>query len=153
MLHRRIVVSITAALLSLVVTGCAGPATETGVGGTDPTAASSSAAVLCGTWQGSFAHPGADYTSPRRTELALQVRGDSTYTLTWGTRPPSTGTIAARGNRVILNDSSGSQITLMHTGDTLYGLMKDSDNGRAAMMSLEKQASDAGRLAAASNRC
>src|SRR5215469_12605962 len=61
MLHHRIVSSITAALLSLVVTSCAGPATEDGVGRTDPAGVSSSATVLCGSWQGYFAHPGADY--------------------------------------------------------------------------------------------
>src|SRR5262245_36869025 len=50
-------------------------------------------------------------TSPGSSDLALQVSGDSTYTLKWGNRRPSTGTIADRGTRVILDDESGAQIT------------------------------------------
>lgn len=82
----------------------------------------------------------------------LQVRDDSTYTLKWGTRAETTGTIAAQGNRVILNDSSGSQITLMHSGDTLYGMMKDAATGRAAAMNLAKEESVATRAAETSAR-
>ena len=52
-----------------------------------------------------------------------------------------TRTIAAQGNRVVLNDSSGAQITLMHSGDTLYAVMKDTANGRAATMNLVKDES------------
>ena len=140
MAHRRIVIWITIALLSVVVTGCAGPTTETGVVSTDPAASSSSAAGLNGTWHGSFDHPGADYTSPPgNTNLTLQVRADSTYTFKWGNRPQTTGTIAAHGNSVYLDDSSGSQITLVQSGNTLYGAMKESGRGGyTAMISLQK---------------
>jgi hypothetical protein len=50
----------------------------------------------------------------------LRVNADSTYTFKWGPRAETTGTIADQGNRVVLNDSSGTQITLVHSGDTLY---------------------------------
>jgi hypothetical protein len=62
-------------------------------------------------WSGSFAHPGADYTSPSKADLMLQVRDDSSYTFKWGTRAESTGTIATQGNRIVLNvgDTSHSR--------------------------------------------
>jgi hypothetical protein len=153
MAHRRIVIGITIALLSVVVTGCAGPTTETRVVSTDPAASSSSAAGLNGTWHGSFDHPGADYTSPPgNTNLTLQVRADSTYTFKWGNRPQTTGTIAAHGNRVYLDDSSGSQITLVQSGNTLYGVMKDSGRPGAghytAKISLQKVEATVDRSAA-----
>ncbi|MGH7375379.1 MAG: hypothetical protein ACREJY_14250 [Candidatus Rokuibacteriota bacterium] len=80
----------------------------------------------------------------------LEVRPDSTYTFKWGNRPHRTGTVAAQGNRVVLDDSSGSRVTLVQSGDTLYGVMKDTATGRSVMMSLEKQESVAGRVAATS---
>jgi hypothetical protein len=92
--HGRIVIGITIALLS--VAACAGPVTQAGPGG------------LPGMWQGSFNHPGADYTSPSRADLTLRINSDSTYTLKWGSRAETTGTIADQGNRVVLNDSSGT---------------------------------------------
>jgi hypothetical protein len=64
-----------------------------------------------------------------------------TYTLKWGSRAETTGTIAAQGDRVVLNDSSGAQITSMRSGDTLYGVMKDTATGRAATMNLAKEES------------
>lgn len=76
-------------------------------------------AELPGKWHGSFVHPGAE----------------------------STGTIAAQGNRVVLNDSSGTQITFSRSGDTLYGVMKDTATGRAAMMSLAKEEPSARQVA------
>lgn len=120
--------------LTLLVTACAGPLTQ-------------GPAELPGTWHGSFVHPGADYTSPSRADLALQVRDDSTYTFKWGTRAESTGTVATQGNRVVLNDSSGTQITLSRSGDMLYGVMKDTVTGRATMMSLAKEEPSARQVA------
>ena len=126
--------------VALFVAGCAGPVTQAGPGG------------LSGVWQGSFYHPGADYTSPSRADLTLRINSDSTYTLKWGSRAETTGTIADQGNRVVLNDSSGTQITLMHSGDTVYGMVKDTANGRAATMSLAKEESAATRVAGLSAR-
>ncbi len=103
-------------------------------------------------WQGSFYHPGADYTSPPRSDLTLRINLDSTYTLKWGSRAETTGTIADQGNRVILNDSSGTQITLMRSGDTIYGMVKDTANGRAATTSLAKEESAATQVAGLSAR-
>jgi len=149
MAYRRILFGITAILLSLVVVGCAGPATETGVGVADATGSSSAASPLCGTWQGYYWYVAGDHTSSSGSALTLQVGGDSTYTFKWGNRPQSAGTIAVQGNRVILQDASGSQVSLVHSGGTLYGVTKDGVNGRATMLNLEKQESTPGRFAAA----
>jgi hypothetical protein len=140
MVHRRLVAVLTIVLLNVVVVGCAGPTTGTGVVLTDSTASSASAAGLSGTWHGYFLHPGADFTSsPGSTDLTLQVRDDSTYTFKWGNRAERTGTVVANGNRVYLNDSSGSQATFVHSGGTLYGGMKDIvPPGRVVMVSLKK---------------
>lgn len=133
--------------LSTLVAACAGPSAQSGSASTG-----SPSAGLSGTWSGFFVHPGADYTSPSSADLSLQVREDSTYTFKWGTRPERTGTLAVEGNRVVLDDSTGSRVTLMHSGDALYGVMKDTATGRAAMMSLEKQGPPSGRVAATSAR-
>ena len=125
--------------LTMFATACAGPTTQAG------------SAVLPGMWYGSFTHPGADYTSSSRSDMTLQVCDDSTYTFKWGARAETTGTIVAQGSRVILNDSSGSQITLMHSGDTLYGTMKDI-TGRATMMNLAKDESVGPQVAGADSQ-
>ena len=83
--------------------------------------------------------------------MTLQVCDDSTYTFKVGARAETTGTIVAQGSRVILHDSSGSQITLMHSGDTLYGTMKDI-TGRATMMNLAKDESVGPQVAGAGSQ-
>ena len=83
----------------------------------------------------------------------LEVSGDSTYTLRWGNHRPRTGIVTARGNRLILDDESGSRITLVHSGDTLYGATKDQMDGRPTMMSLAKQEPAPSRFAGTSPRC
>jgi len=154
MKYRGIMSGLTTAVLSLIVVGCAGPATETGAGLAGATASSSSSATpLCGTWQGYYWYVAGDHTSSSGSALMLQVGGDSTYTLKWGNRPPSAGTVAVQGNRVILQDASGSQVTLVHSRDTLYGVAKDSANGRATMLSLDKQESTPGAVAATGPGC
>jgi hypothetical protein len=126
--------------VALFVAACAGPVTQAGPGG------------LPGVWQGSFYHPGADYTSPSSADLTLRINPDSTYTLKWGSRAETTGTIADQGDRVVLSDSSGTKITLMHSGDTVYGMVKDTATGRAATMSLAKEESAATQVAGLSAR-
>ena len=155
MAYHKILIGIgTAAVLSMLVFGCSTRTIDSNVGLADAGAPSSSTAALCGTWQGSFWHVIGDHTSsPGSSDLTLQVSGDSTYTFKWGNRPPSTGTIAARGTRVILDDESGSQITLVHSGDSLHGVMQDRMNGWPTMMKLQKQESPPSRFAGIHPRC
>jgi hypothetical protein len=155
MAHGRIVIGLTIALLSVVVTGCAGPTTKTGVVSTDPAASSSAAAGLSGTWHGFVYHPGADDTSPPgMMDLTLQVREDGTYTFTWGTRPARTGTVVARGKRVMLDDDATEPpINFWHSGNTLRGFAKDSRrSGRMVALGLEKVETGVGDGAAPAAR-
>jgi hypothetical protein len=99
MRYHRILAGITTAVLSLIAVGCAGPAAETGAGLADAAASSSSATALCGTWKGSYWYVAGDHTSMSGSALTLQIGGDSTFTLKWGNRPPSAGTVAIQGNR------------------------------------------------------
>ena len=154
MADHRILTGITTALVSAIVLGCSGPAADTGgrLAGAGPAPASN--AGLCGTWQGDFSYIGSDHQSSTGTsDVMLEVRGDSSYTLRWATIRPSKGTVTARENRVILHDESGSRITLVHSGDTLYGVMKDPVNGEPMMMNLGKQESAPSRFAGATPRC
>ena len=154
MYAHRVLTGITTALLSAIVLGCAGPATETGVRLADAGSSPASTAGLCGTWQGEFSYIGSDHqSSTGNSDIMLQVGGDSTYTLKWGDHRPSTGRVTARANRVILDDQSGSRITLVHSGSALYGVIRDPENGESTMMNLEKQESAPSRFAGTSPRC
>ena len=140
MASRNLSVFFFGVAVALLVAASAGPVTQAGSGG------------LPGTWHGAFFHPGADYTSPSRSDVTLQVETGSTYTLKWGSRAETTGSIADEGNRVVLNDSSGAQITLMRSGDARYGVMTDTTTGRAATMNLAKEESAATQVAGVSAR-
>ena len=88
MVHGRLVVVLSIVWLNVIIAGCAGPTTQSGVASTEPAASSSSSSELSGTWHGYFINPGSDSsTSPGNTDLTLQFRDDSTYTLKLGSRP------------------------------------------------------------------
>jgi len=142
MATHRVPTGITTALFSVIVLGCAGPAAKIGAGRENVGAAPALTTALCGTWQGQFSYIGSDLqSSTGSSDIVLEVSGDSSYTLKWGNNRPSRGTVTAQGNRLVFDDESGSRITLVHSGDTLYGVMKDQEDGRPTMMSLAKQES------------
>jgi hypothetical protein len=151
MVHGRLLVVLSIVLLNVIIAGCGGPTSQSSAVLADPAAASSSGSELSGTWRGYFINPGSDSsTSPGNTDLTLQIRDDSTYTLKFGSRPERKGTVVAKGNRVYLDDPSGSQMALVYSGGTLHGGMKDTaPPGRTVMMSLTKDQTTADRAAAA----
>ena len=154
MTYHRVLTVVTATLLSVIALGCAGPTTDSSSRLADATASSSPVGSLCGTWSGWSWNVSQEFTSQNGNVLTLQIGGDSTYTIKWGNRSPITGKVAFQGNRVILQDVAGSDITLARrSGDTLYGLTRDSANGRPTMMSLEKQESVGGPFAASGPGC
>ena len=154
MTHHPVLTGITTALLSVIVMGCAGPTSTSGVGLADATASSSPASDLCGTWSGFYWYVAGDHMSQSGNALTLQIGGDSTYTFKWGNRPPITGKVAFERDRVTLQDVAGSDITFARrSGDALYGMARDSANGRATMLSLEKQESVVGPFAASGPGC
>ena len=154
MTYHQVLTGITTTLLSVIALGCAGPTTDSSSRLADATASSSPVSSLCGTWSGWSWNVSQEFTSQNGNVLTLQIGGDSTYTFKWGNRSPITGKVAFQGNRVILQDVAGSDITLARrSGDTLYGLTRDSANGRPTMMSLEKQESVGGPFAASGPGC
>lgn len=154
MTYHQVLTGITATLLSVIALGCAGPTTESGARLADATASSSPVSGLCGTWSGFSWNVGGEFTSQNGNALTLQIGGDSTYTFKWGNRSPITGQVALKGNSVILQDVAGSDVTLTRrSGGTLYGMIRDSANGRPTMMNLEKQESVAGPFAASGPGC
>jgi hypothetical protein len=154
MTYHRVLTVVTTTLLSVIALGCAGPTTDSSSRLADATASSSPVSKLCGTWSGYFWNVAGDHTSQSGNALTLQIGGDSTYAFKWGNRSLITGKVAFQGNRVILQDVAGSDITLARrSGDTLYGVTRDSANGRATMMSLQKQESVAGPFAASGPGC
>jgi hypothetical protein len=154
MTYHQVLTGITTTLLSVIALGCAGPTTESSTRLADATVSSSPVSGLCGTWSGFYWNVAGDHTSQSGNALTLQIGGDSTYTFKWGNRSPITGKVAVQGNRVILQDVAGSDITLARrSGDSLYGMTRDSANGRATMMSLEKQESVGGPFAASAPSC
>src|SRR5262249_49074293 len=154
MIYRQVLTGFTTALFSVIVVGCAGPTTESSTRLADATGSSSPVSSLCGTWSGFYWNVGGEFTSQNGNAVTLQIGGDSTYTFKWGTRSPITGKAVVQGNRVVLKDVAGADITLTRrSGDALYGMTRDSANGRPSMMSLEKQESIAGPFAASGPSC
>ncbi len=154
MTHRRVLAGIGTTLLSAILMGCAGQTSTTSVGLADATASSSPVSSLCGTWSGYYWYVAGDHMSQSGSALTLRIGGDSTYTFTWGNRPPITGKAVLQRDRVILQDAAGSDITFARrSGDALYGMARDSANGRPTMLSLEKQESIAGPFAASGPGC
>jgi hypothetical protein len=154
MTYHQVLTGITTTLLSVIALGCAGPTTDSSPRLADATASSSPANSLCGTWSGFYWNVAGEFTSQNGNALTLQIGGDSTYTFKWGNRSPITGKVVFKGNSVILQDVAGSDVTLTRrSGDTLYGMIRDSANGRPTMMSLEKQESVSGPFAASAPSC
>ena len=154
MTYHRVLTGITTTLLSVIALGCTGPTTENSTRLADATVSSSPVSGLCGTWSGFSWNVSQEWTSQNGNVLTLQIGGDSTYTFKWGNRSPISGKVAFKGNSVILQDVAGSDITLRRrSGDTLYGIIRDSANGRATMVSLEKQAAVGGPFAASGPGC
>ena len=130
MRHRAFVTVLT--VLIAIVTGCAGPSATSG---SAPVAATSApASELIGTWHGSFGWHGGSHFYMDEANLVLQIRKDGTFTETVTPAPGSnnlakrstwSGTVVTRGNRVTLRSSQGPWVTLVHSGNTLYGVAED----------------------------
>jgi hypothetical protein len=153
MTHHRILTGVTTALLGMIAMGCAGP-TDSSVRLADATASTSPVNTLCGTWSGFYWYVAGDHMSQSGNALTLQIDADSNYTFRWGNRPPITGKVVFQSDRVILQDAAGSDLAFARrSGGALYGVTRDSANGRPTMMSLDKQESIVGPFAASGPAC
>ncbi len=139
MTWRRFVESLAAAALVMLSAGCAGPSVQAGVSATPQVAfAPAPVAQLSGTWRGPFYEIASHRTSKvMEGDMVIRIAGDGTFTATSAGRPQLTGTVTVKGNRVIFDSSSGSRVTLMRSGNTLYGLARDEQTGANVAIRLD----------------
>jgi len=126
-------------LVTALLAGCASNR------GTPDAAASipSGRSPLSGTWYGSAYEVGGSSSGRNSAfysaDYSLRINDDGTWTLTARPRGGATvedsGTLAARGNRVILSEANGRRsISLTQSGSRLYGLAKMSSERRTVML-------------------
>jgi hypothetical protein len=151
MLHRTLAVLLSAVA---ILAGCATPGASS-VASAPMAASLTLAGDLTGTWVGSFGQVGADQYEDEASSI-LQIREDGTFTATFtrsgGTnnlaqRSTLSGTVVTRGNRVTLQNSEGawSSITLVHSGNTLYGVATDPAPEANVMMNFRRASPQSSR--------
>jgi hypothetical protein len=133
MLPRTLLIVVSAMASLALVAGCAGPTARVGSHASAPVPAAFAPAELNGTWHGSFGQVAASLYMDEGNCI-LQINEDGTFTET--VRPakgtnnlakPSTwsGTVVTSGNRVTLRSSQGLSVTLIRSGNSLYGVAQD----------------------------
>jgi hypothetical protein len=123
MLHHRIVTFVPFTALIVLLAGCAAQSPGAGSGVSDRVTTAAMTPELTGTWRGWFNIAGGEYD--RQGTLALEIKDDGTYRLTWtrkGVPSDESGVVVAKADRVILKSASGQSMTLMRKGGTLHGL-------------------------------
>jgi len=109
---------------------------------------------LIGTWTGTFG-PAAEGGGGggKSGQLTLEIKDDASYRListgqggagTAGRPTTDSGVVVANGRGITLKSSSGHWISLMRSGDALYGVISHLHRGYTIHMSVEK---DSGALA------
>ena len=134
MLPRTFFTMISAMASLALVIGCAGPTARMGSRQSGPVPAAFTPAELSGTWHGSFGQVAASLYADEG-DCILQIKQDGTFTQT--VRPAKigtnnlakasswSGTVVTSGNRVILRSSQGPSVTLIRSGNSLYGVTLD----------------------------
>jgi hypothetical protein len=121
---------LAAIVLTAAVTGCAGPTTGSS---SSPAAAGAPAGDLAGIWHGSYGWVGASFLADDG-DCVLRIEEGGTFRATvTPARGASniarastwSGAVVTRGNRVTLRTSQGPWITLIRSGNTLYGVARD----------------------------
>ena len=110
-----------------LVAGCAGQSANIASDASGPIAAAlSPASNLTGTWRGSFTQVGA----------VLYIDDGDVVLQTMGS-----GTVVRSGNRITLRSSQGPWLTLVRSGNTLYGVAEDPLVEATIMLRLEREGS------------
>ena len=137
--------------LVALVAGCAGPSARIASDGSDPVAAAfAPASALTGTWSGSFSQVSALFYIDDG-DVVLQIKEDGTF-VERVTRSKSgtnnlakngtwSGTVVRSGNRITLRSSQGPWLTLIRSGNTLYGVAEDPLVEATIMLRLEREGS------------
>jgi len=134
---------IAATVITIVIaTGCARSSTRTGSAATAPAASPSSAMTdLVGTWRGTAWDVSGTLASAR-TDATLQINDDQTWSAQWrtnqGAEQRASGTLTTSGDRVVLRSDRGGTASLVHRGDTLYGLLNSAVAGFDVQLDLKK---------------
>ncbi len=140
MTSRRFVESLIAVALVMLSVGCAGPSVQAGVSATHPVAfAPVPIAQLSGTWRGTFYEVASHRTGrPLEGQAEIRINDDGTCTATMTGQPALSGKVTVQGNRVVLDSSTGSRLTLMRSGNTLYGLTAQLVSGANVAIRLDR---------------
>ena len=126
--------------LGMLAAGCAGPNVAVGSAPTGPVAFTPAPGPqVSGTWRGMFYEVASHRTSKvLEGQIVLQINEDGTFTETLTGQPALTGKVTVKGNRVVLDSSTGSQMTLMRSGNTLYGLTSQLVSGASVSVRLNR---------------
>jgi hypothetical protein len=133
-LPRTLLIVVSAMASLALVAGCAGSTARMGSRASGPVSAALAPAELSGTWHGSFGQVAASFYMDEGNCI-LQIKEDGTFTeivrpaklgtnnlakaSTWS------GTVVTSGNRVTLRSSQGLSVTLIRSGNSLYGVAQD----------------------------
>jgi hypothetical protein len=151
MLQRAFALLLSRIALAALVAGCAEPSASIGSEVSAPVVtAVAPRSDLAGTWRGSFGQIGASYYFDE-ADCILQIKEDGTFTaivrpskpgsnnlakaLTWS------GTVVRSGNWVTLWSSQEAWLTLIRSGNTLYGVAEDPLVEATIMLNLERDGS------------
>jgi len=151
MLQRTFAVLVPSVALAALVAGCVGPSASISTGASGPVAtALAPASELAGTWRGSFGRVSADFYMDE-AECILQINEDGTFTAACRPSKAGTnnlakastwsGTVVIGRNRVTLRSSQEAWVTLMRSGNTLYGVAEDPLVEGTIMMKFEREGS------------
>jgi hypothetical protein len=151
MLKRTFAVWVSSVALAALVAGCVGPSASISSGASGPVAtAPAPASELAGTWRGSFGRVSSDYYMDE-AECIIQIKEDGTFTAACRPSKAGTnnlakastwsGTVVIGRNRVTLRSSQEAWVTLMRSGNTLYGVAEDPLVEGTIMMKFEREGS------------
>ena len=151
MLQRTFAVLVPSVALAALVAGCVGPSASISTGASGPVAtALAPASKLAGTWRGSFGRVSSDYYMDE-AECIIQIKEGGTFTA--ACRPSKSGTnnlakastwsgtVVTSRNRVTLRSSQEAWVTLIRSGNTLYGVAEDPLVEGTIMMRFEREGS------------
>jgi len=151
MLQRTFAAWLLRVALVALVAGCAGPSASISSGASGPVAtALAPASELAGTWRGSFGRVSADYYMDE-ADCIVQIKEDRTVTAACKPSKAGTnnlakastwsGTVVTSRNRVTLRTSQEAWVTLIRSGNTLYGVAEDPLVEGTIMMRFEREGS------------
>ena len=136
--RRHFTLLIMAAAIALAA-GCTGAMSGAGRSSTEVMEASASARpTLAGTWRG-YLYDRAPQSRVAKGDATFEVRDDQTFTArTEGQAGGWSGTVIDKGNRVVFRSPAVGEMTLVRSGNTLYGVTLDPATAASVAVRLDK---------------